>query len=421
MKKVLHFILKILAKLVIRKYQPKVVGITGSVGKTSAKEAVYCVLKDNFKTRRSVKNYNNEIGTPLTILGWSNSPGKNLFRWLVLLVRSIKLIVRKDTNYPEVLILEMGADRPGDIKYLISIAKPNIAVMTAIGPSHIEYFGSLKKIVKEKSSILKDLKDKDWAIINRDDPELSGVIDDIKNNLLTFGQREDSDIHLMDVKITKRDEKYGTSFKLRNKGSEVPMFLPAVLGWQHAQAAATACAVGVALGLNMVEISKSLSEYEPARGRTNLISGVKYSQIIDDTYNASPQSSKVALNILAEFPSEGRKIAVFGDMLELGEMSEEGHREVGRDLVKLGVDYLFVIGERARDISRAAKESGMPEDKIFHFPFTMEAGVFLQERIKPGDVILVKGSRGSKMEQMVYEIMAKPWESRELLVGPVIK
>ena len=421
MKKVLHFILKLLAKAVIKKYQPKVVGITGSVGKTSAKEAIYCVLKGSYKTRRSVKNYNNEIGTPLTILGWTSSPGKNLFRWFVLFVRSIRMIITQDKKYPEVLILEMGADRPGDIKYLISIAKPNIAVMTAIGPSHIEYFGSIKKIVKEKSSIIENLHDNDWVVINRDDPELSPVIDSVKSNLMTFGQKEGCDVCLSDIKITKREEKYGTSFKLKYKGSEVPMFLPSVLGWQHAQAAATACAVGLAMDINMIEIGKSLNEYMPARGRTNLILGVKYSQIIDDTYNASPQSSKVALNILSEFPSEGRKIAVFGDMLELGKMTEEGHREVGLEIVRRGVDYLFVIGEKSRDIARAAKEAGMAEDKIFHFPFTMEAGVFLQERIKPGDVVLVKGSRGSKMEQMVYEIMAKPWESRDLLVGPVIK
>jgi UDP-N-acetylmuramoyl-tripeptide--D-alanyl-D-alanine ligase len=421
MKKILHFILKVLAKAVLKKYQPKIVGITGSVGKTSAKEAIYCVLKGEFNTRRSVKNYNNEIGTPLTILGWTSSPGKNLFRWFILFVRAVKLIINKDKRYPEVLILEMGADRPGDIKYLISIAKPNIAVMTAIGPSHIEFFGSLKKIVKEKSSILENLHDNDWAVINHDDPELSGAIEGVKSNLMTFGQSDDSDVRLSDIKITKRDEKYGTSFKLKYKGSEVPMFLPAVLGWQHAQAAATACAVGLAMDINMIEIGKSLNEYTPARGRTNLILGVKYSQIIDDTYNASPQSSKVALNILSEFPSEGRKIAVFGDMLELGKMTEEGHREVGLEVVRRGVDYLFVIGEKSRDIARAAKEAGMPEDKVFHFPFTMEAGVFLQERIKPGDVILVKGSRGSKMEQMVYEVMAKPWESRELLVGVVIK
>jgi len=175
------------------------------------------------------------------------------------------------------------------------------------------------------------------------------------------------------------------------------------------------------LGMNLVEIGAGLLNYIPARGRTNLILGVKNTWIIDDTYNASPQSAKVALEILAEMPATGHRFAVFGDMLELGSLSEEGHQQVGRELVRLGIDYLFVVGERSRDIARGAKSAGMDEDRIYHFPFTMEAGTFLQERLKSGDVVLIKGSRGSKMEQVVYEIMAKPWLSRDLLVGPVVK
>ncbi len=173
--------------------------------------------------------------------------------------------------------------------------------------------------------------------------------------------------------------------------------------------------------MNLVEIGARLLTYSPARGRTNLISGVKNTWVIDDTYNASPQSAKVALEILAEMPATGYRFAVFGDMLELGSLSEEGHQQVGRELVRLGIDYLFVIGERSRDIARGAKAAGMSEDKIYHFPYTMEGGTFLQERLREGDVVLVKGSRGAKMEQIVYEIMAKPWLSRDLLVGPVVK
>ena len=152
-----------------------------------------------------------------------------------------------------------------------------------------------------------------------------------------------------------------------------------------------------------------------------MILGVKNSFIIDDTYNSSPQYSKAALEILAEMPSDGRKIAIFGDMLELGKVSEAAHRAVGKKLVELGIEYLFVVGERSRDIARGAKEAGMSDDKIYHFPYTMEAGVFLQERLKQGDVVLIKGSRGSKMEQVVYEIMAKPWLAEDLLVGLVSK
>lgn len=421
MNKILHFILKIIAKAIIRKYQPKVIGITGSVGKTSAREAIFSVLENDFKVRRNLKNYNNEIGTPLTIFGYRYSPGKNIFKWLWVFWFGFRLLIVNEKDYPEVLVLEMAADKTGDIDYLTNIAPPFISVITAIGPSHLEHFKTIENIIKEKSSIVRNLKSNGWAILNNDDKALASLISKIKHKTITFGQSEGSNVMLSNITIAHKDDKYGTAFKLSFKGAEVPMFLPNVLGWQHAQAAATACAVGLAMGMNMVDIGKKLLDYKPALGRTSLIKGVKNSLIIDDTYNASPQSSKVALDILMSMPVSGRKIAVFGDMLELGPLTKEGHKEVGRELARLGVDYLFVIGEKSRYIAHGAEENGMSEDKIFHFPKTMEAGVFLQERIKENDVILIKGSRGSKMEQVVYEIMAKPWLARELLVGQVIK
>jgi len=421
MKKILSIILKVLAKITLKKYRPKVVAITGSVGKTSAKEAVYSVLSGHFNVARNVKNYNNEVGLPLTVLGIRRSGGKNILRWIYIILYSIKNILFKDKEYPDILVLEMGADKPGDIKYLTSIAKPDIAIITAIGHSHMEFFASVANIVKEKSSILAKLKKDDWAIINGDDENLFDIVKNCKTKIKTFGQAEANDIRISEIKISQRGDKYGTSFKLIYGGSSVPMFLPEVLGWQHAQAAATGAAVALALGMNLVEVGESIKNYRPAKGRANLIPGVKGSFVIDDTYNSSPQSSKAALEILAEIPSKGRKIAVFGDMLELGAVSEKAHQAVGKKLVDLGIDYLFVVGERSRDIARGAKAAGMSEDKIYHFPFTMEAGVFLQERLKGHDVVLIKGSRGAKMEQVVYEIMAKPWLADDLLVGSVKK
>ena len=420
MNKILYIILKYLSIKVVTKYNPKIIGITGSVGKTSTKEAIFSVLKDNFNIQRNIKNYNNEIGVPLTILN-KESGQRNIFKWLRIILSSLKLIILKDKEYPDILILEMGADKKGDIDYLTSITKPDIAVLTAIGHSHIENFGSINNILKEKLSITKRLNKEDWVVLNNDDKLLYSSKDKLKSNIKTFGQKEDSDIYIKDIKIIEKDNTYGTTFKIRYKGSIVPVFLPNVLGWQHAQSVACACSIALILDMNLVDIAKDLMKYIPAKGRTNLIKGVKNSYIIDDTYNASPQSSELALNILSEIPSSGRKIVVFGDMLELGDISEESHRNVGKIVKQLNIDYLFVIGERSRDIARGAKELGMYEDHIFHFPFTTEAGIFLQERIKENDIILVKGSRGSKMEQVVYEIMAKPWKADELLVARVDK
>ena len=145
MKKTLYFLLKLFAKAIIRKYQPKIVGITGSVGKTSAKEAIFAVVSQDRRTRQSIKNYNNEIGLPLTILG-RETVGKNIFGWLRVFLAGFSLLIVKNKNYPQVLILEMAADRPGDIDYLTNIAKPDIAMITAIGSSHLEYFGTIDNI-----------------------------------------------------------------------------------------------------------------------------------------------------------------------------------------------------------------------------------------------------------------------------------
>lgn len=422
LKKILYFKLKLLAKAVIRKYQPQIIGITGSVGKTSAKEAIFTVVSEFKKTRRNVKNYNNEIGLPLTILAPSFSPGKNIFLWLKVFFKAFSLILFENKKYPKSLVLEMGADKPGDIRYLTEIAPPDIAVITAIGHSHQEFFGSFQNIVKEKLSLLKFVSGRDsWAILNQDDPEIAAAIANLKIPALTFGRNPKSDVLVSNIQIVKKGEIYGTTFKLHYQGTETPIFLPGVLGWQHAQAAAAAAAVGLALKMNMVSIGQALLKYKPALGRMAFLPGVKNSWIIDDTYNASPESAKAALEILMQVPIKGRHIAVFGDMLELGDYSEVGHQEVGRYLVDIGVDYLYIVGERSRDIARGALDAGMSEDKIYHFPFTREAGVFLQERLEPNDVVLIKGSRGSKMEQVVYEIMGRPWDANEKLVGPVDK
>lgn len=422
LKKILYFKLKLLAKAVIRKYQPQIIGITGSVGKTSAKEAIFTVVSEFKKSRRNVKNYNNEVGLPLTILAPSFSPGKNIFLWLKVFFKAFSLILFENKKYPRILVLEMGADKPGDIRYLTEIAPPDIAVITAIGHSHQEFFGSFQNIVKEKLSLLKFVSGRDsWAILNYDDPEIARAVENIKIPVLTFGRNPKSDVVVSNIQIVKKGSSYGTAFKLHYQGTETPIFLPGVLGWQHAQAAAAAAGVGLAMKMNMVSIGQALLKYKPALGRMALLPGVKNAWIIDDTYNASPESAKAALEILLQVPVKGRKIAVFGDMLELGDYSEVGHQEVGRYLVDIGVDYLYIVGERSRDIARGALDAGMSEDKIYHFPFTREAGVFLQERIEPGDVILIKGSRGSKMEQVVYEIMARPWDANEKLVGPVDK
>jgi len=425
MKKIIQLKLKILAKIILAKYKPKIIGITGSVGKTSTKEAVYSVLANKFNVRKNIKNYNNEIGVPLTIIG-AEAQGRSMVGWLVVFVKALKLILIKDKKYPEILILEMGVDRPGDMKYLTKIVKPDIGVVTLIGPVHLEFFGTIEKIQKEKGELIRNLKKTGFAILNYDNEKTRKIEEMSKVKVLTYGFEEKAQVKAQELIFSFSEEGVkkdswnlaGVSFKLSYNGSFVPVLLPQVVGETAVYASLAASAVGIALGMNLVDIATTLKNYKSPRGRMNLIPGIKNTLIIDDSYNSSPQSSKSALDIAGKIKIlEGaRRLAVLGDMLELGSYSEDGHREVGKYLVKVGIDKLVLVGERSRDIGRGAEDAGMKKDDIFHFQDSEIAGKFVQERMKEGDLVLVKGSQGVRMERIVKEIMADPLSAEELLV-----
>ncbi len=422
MKKLIQFKLKILAKMILAKYKPKIIGITGSVGKTSTKEAVYTVLKGKFNVRRNTKNYNNEIGLPLTIIG-SDSPGKSIFGWSEVFFKALKLILFKDENYPKILILEMGVDRPGDMKYLMSIVRCDIGIVTLISHTHEEYFGSVKGIQKEKGRLIENLKPGGWAVLNFDDELAKELAGKSKVKVLSYGFREGAAIRAQELvfsfeKTKEVDNLLGISFKLTYNGSFVPVLLPQVIGYNSIYAALAAATVGITMEMNLVEIATALRKFDSPRGRMNLIDGIKHTLIIDDTYNSSPRSAMSALDIVSKIPlaNQARKFAVLGDMLELGNYSEDGHREVGRYVFTSAINKLIVVGERARDIARGAKQAGMLRDNIFHFSDIEEAGRFTQDRIRQGDLIFIKGSQGMRMEKIVKEIMAEPMQAGELLV-----
>ncbi|HLC64079.1 MAG TPA: cyanophycin synthetase, partial [Patescibacteria group bacterium] len=166
----------------------------------------------------------------------------------------------------------------------------------------------------------------------------------------------------------------------------------------------------------LLETVDDLAKYRPPQGRTNLIPGIKHTYLIDDSYNSSPAAAKAALEVLDQFPVEGRKIAVFGKMLELGSYQEEGHREVGKKAAEVNLAMLVAVGEMSRDIIRGAVEAGLPEERTFYFDNNHQAGIFVQNKLKENDLILIKGSQGARMEQIVKELMAEPLKARDLLV-----
>ncbi len=422
MKKIIQLKLKFFAKLVLKKYKPEIIGITGSVGKTSSKEAIKKVLSSKFSVRASSKNYNNEIGLPLAILGY-DSPGKSMFGWFRVFWSVFWMIIWRDKNYPKVLVLEMGIDRPGDMKYLTKIADPKIGVVTRIGVSHLEYFGSIEAIEKEKVILIEDLQPGGWAILNYDDERSRKMSSKSKVKVLTYGFQEGADVRASELKFTFENEKQvdnlvGISFKLTYSGSTVPVHLPNVIGYTAIYAALSGAAVGIAYGMNLVDISKALATYTSPRGRMNIMDGIKKSLIIDDTYNSSPQSCMSAIDWMEKIKTKSgsRRIAVLGDMLELGAYTEQAHREVGEYLYKAGIEILITIGEKARDFARGAEAAGMSKDFIFQFDNTDDVKKFVEDRIQEGDIILVKGSQGVRMEKIVKEIMAEPLKAEYLLV-----
>lgn len=421
LKIILQTMLRRCAKKIIKKYKPDIVGITGSIGKTSAKEAITAVLASKFNVRSNKKNYNNEIGLPLTIVGVEKTPGKDIFGWFKVFTKALTLRFKKDNSYPDILVLEMGADKPGDIEYLLDIAPCKVGVLTFIGSAHIEFFKTMKKIAQEKRLIVSHLKEDGFAVLNFDNEM---VMQNAKTNAETFtyGFKDGADFQATDVNIIIDENTNwptGLNFKVSYKGNTVPVFLPGFIAEQFIPAALTGLVVGHIFGINLVDGALALRQTKPLAGHMRLISGIKQTLIIDDTYNSSPDAVRSALYAVSKIlPQEaGRRIAILGDMLELGTDTEISHREIGFRVAELNFDYLITVGEASKKFTAsAAKEAGMDENKIAVFDDSVSAGRFLQDKMEKGDVVLVKGSQGKRMEKIVKEVMAEPEKAGDLLV-----
>ncbi|OGN05131.1 MAG: hypothetical protein A2659_02225 [Candidatus Yanofskybacteria bacterium RIFCSPHIGHO2_01_FULL_44_24] len=412
----------------MRRFRPEIIAVTGNVGKTSTKEAIAAVLKNTGRIRASRGNLNNELGVPLTILGdWSDEyyeSGNTAWFWIkVLFVGTFGLFFQK--NYPKILVLEYGADKPGDIKKLSRRFKPSIGIVTAVGkiPVHVEYFSDPDGVAREKSHLVSGLSASNYAILNQDDPAVSSMRSKTKAKVMTYGFGEGSTVQVFGFdNHYEKGKLAGVSFKLHyGANSFIPVTIQGALGRSQALSAAAAASVGIIKEMNLIEIADALSEnYNPPKGRLRLLEGIKNSTIIDDTYNAAPASTHLAVDILKLLPLQevqgkpARKIAVLGDMLELGKYTVQAHQEIG-NLVGGQVDELVCVGLRAKFIADAAANQ-MPAEKIRVFATSLDARSMVQEMIRAGDTILVKGSQGIRMEKIVEEIMAEPERKKELLV-----
>jgi UDP-N-acetylmuramoyl-tripeptide--D-alanyl-D-alanine ligase len=359
------------------RHNPRVIGITGSVGKTTTKELVAAVLARRYNTLRSRGSYNNEIGLPLTLL--------------------------QITSAHERVVLEMGMYDVGEIADLARIARPHVGVVTNIGPVHLERAGSMERIANAKTELVQALPPDGVAILNYDDPLVRDMAQNTRARVLFYGLSPKADLWASGIEGMGLE---GIHFRLHHGAETLHLRVP-LLGRHSVHTALRAAAVGLVEGESWQEIIEGLQRGSPQL-RLVAVDGINGSTLLDDSYNASPQSTLAALNLLDEL--DGRKIAVLGDMLELGNYEEEGHRKVGLRVID-SVDVLITVGRLGRIIAKEAQRWGFPPSSVYVLDDNAQTIELLQEIIMPGDIVLVKGSRALHLEEVVMALARPVWNS----------
>jgi UDP-N-acetylmuramoyl-tripeptide--D-alanyl-D-alanine ligase len=360
------------------RHSVRVIGITGSVGKTTTKELTHAVLSARYRTLKSEGNLNNEIGLPLTLMHL--------------------------TDAHERVVLEMGMYVGGEISTLANIARPQVGVVTNIGPVHMERAGTMRAIADAKAELVEALPPapQGVAILNQDEHLVREMAGRTQARVFTYGLSEQADLWADHIEGVGLD---GIRFSLHYQGETVRIRAP-LLGRHSVHTALRAAAVGLVEGLGWEEIVSGLQGDSPQL-RLVAVYGPNDSLLLDDTYNASPASTIAALNLLAELPAAspapvagGRRVAVLGDMLELGAYEQMGHRLVGRRVID-AADLLVTVGSLGRIIAEESLAGGMPKDRVIILPDVEAAKDRLPAIIQQGDVVLIKASRGVRLDQLV--------------------
>lgn len=367
-----------IARLYRDNFSIPVIGITGSNGKTTTKDMTASVLAERFSVLKNEGNFNNAIGVPLTLFE----------------------LCREH----EVAVIEMGTGAPGEIPRLVEIARPDVAVVTNVSPTHQMTFGSVDAVAKEKGVLVQVAKS---AVLNADDPLVAKMRDLVDGNAVMFGMAGNTCANVLADEVTQsRDGK--TLFTIIMDDEKIRINLPAV-GKHNVYNALAAASVSRILELESSEIKAGLESYQgtPMRMQVITAGGVK---IINDTYNSNPASLRAAIDFLSTMECDGKKIAVIGDMLELGEQAEKYHGEAGSFIANSPVDVLVTMGEKARGVAEAALGANKPKDKVIICNTNSQAIASLQESLAKGDIVLIKGSRGMKMEEIV-EALKKELEN----------
>lgn len=414
-----QFVISVLlfeARLLLRRTKPKIIGITGSVGKTTTKDAIYAVLKGHTHVRKSQKSYNSTIGVALTVLGLENAWG-NPFLWCKAMIDGafIALFTRE---YPEVLVLEMGVDRPGDMDILTSLVTPDIVVLTRLPdvPVHVEFFASPKDVCEEKMTLVRALAPDGVLVYNNDDEIIRSYLPEVRQKTISYGRYAPADFKVKGDRVLYDGSRpTGMEYTITHGQDAAPVRLQHVLGVQHIYNVAAAVAVGSQFGVSLEQAAAAFASFESAPGRMRLIAGVRGTTLIDDTYNSSPIAAERALETLAELDVPAKKVAILGDMLELGQFSVAEHTRIGT-IAGTAVDRLITVGVRSRATAEAARAAGLDASDVFQFEHAAAVIAALDELVGNDDVVLIKGSQSIRTERITKALMARPEQAAACLV-----
>jgi len=415
-KSIVIYLLTAEAAILLRRQKPKIIAVTGSVGKTSTKDAIYAALKNNVSARKSEKSFNSDLGVPLTVLGLPNG-WNNPFLWIRNIVDGFFTAFFAH-DYPAVLILEAGIDRPGDMEKLSRWIQPDIVVLTRLPsvPVHVEYFKSPEAVIEEKMKLVNSLKPDGVLIYNHDDVIIQNHLEEILQRKVGFARYLETDFTAREDRVVYNDDQpTGVEFSLEHAGESHKIFIKNTIGTQHVYSCSAAIAVANEFDIPLSDAVESIQSLVTPNGRMRIIKGIKSTLLIDDTYNSSPIATELALQALNELTYVKRKIVVLGDMFELGKYSSDEHKRIG-SLVPEAADVLFTVGIRARQIAEGALASGLEEENIFQYDDVARAGRELQAFLKLGDAVLIKASQSVRAERIIEEVMANPEEASELLV-----
>ena len=397
--KLIYRVLASYARETLSRNNPTVIAVTGSVGKTSTKEAIYEVLAAHFekdKVRKNFGNLNAEIGIPLTILGYEGLPNK--FLWPIFLILASFRVKQK--NYPDFLVLEMGVEHPGDIKYFSSIVRPDFGVITSLGIAHMTNFKSEEELRAEKLSLAEVLKPNGKIFINIDD-----IGSNIPQDAITIGiKNRAAEYRAINISFDAK----GTLYDIQKRGLKINIKTK-LLGKPAVYSQLFAFAVGQALSIQSLDLKQSIEKIAPIAGRMNLIKA-HGKLVIDDTYNSNPSSVKAALDVLSEIKYKGRKVAILGNMNELGDLEEESHKSIGgyaADKCDLGI----FVGPNAKLMAASSGDKGIT------FENRRQLIPELNKLLRPGDIILVKASQNKNFfEEVVKVIIDDDTLAKKILV-----